>query len=323
MLSVFRLFFRAEGTRPYLVLACMVLASCADAIGFSSLVPAVAQIEGGPTAPTLLSTMTTSILAFAGLPHTLGWLIILFCAAIAVKVVLAFTALNYAGRTFAHVATDIRSRLIGQLMAARWGYYAGQRVGRIANAISNDATRAGQAYFAAARFIALLVQGVVYIALAFFISAKLALAGLVVGGVVAACLSVFVRISRRAGTRQADRTSELVTYVTDALNNIKPLKTMERQAAFQVLFEHKIAALRRSLVKLVVAKNGLVYGEDLVLSITVGTAVYVAAVILEIKLSEMVVMGLIFWQAVSIVSRTQQMCSTLRNTKAATGGSRN
>src|SRR5690606_6647013 len=110
-------------------------------------------------------------------------------------------------------------QLIGQLLAARWSYFTDQRVGRVANVISNDATRAGQAYLVAARFVAYALQGLVYAAVAVVVSWQLALAGLVIGIAISAIMAVLLRISKRAGYRQTDRTSDLVTYVSDALNN--------------------------------------------------------------------------------------------------------
>ena len=72
---------------------------------------------------------------------------------------------------------------------------------------------------------------------------------------IAGLLHVFVGISRRAGLRQTQRTGELVTYLTDALNSIKPLKAMARQDGFARLFDRKIRSLRKALLRQVLSKE--------------------------------------------------------------------
>ena len=86
----------------------------------------------------------------------------------------------------------------------------------------------------------------------------LAVAGLTMGAVMVIILSSLTKVSRKSGYKQTDRTSDLVTYVTDALNNIKPLKTMERQTAFASLFTRKIRFLNKSIRRQVVAAQAIV-----------------------------------------------------------------
>ena len=45
MIKVLKLFFRAEGTRPYLVLACLLLAALSEAVGVGTLLPALVRLD--------------------------------------------------------------------------------------------------------------------------------------------------------------------------------------------------------------------------------------------------------------------------------------
>jgi ATP-binding cassette, subfamily C, bacterial len=107
-----------------------------------------------------------------------------------------------------------------------------------------------------------------------------------------------VRIARRAGYRQTDTTSSLVTYVSDALNNIKPIKAMEREALFMSFFFQKIKALRRALLIRTLAKQGLNNGQQAIQAVAIAIGAYVAAVHMGIPLPELVVLGIIFAQVV-------------------------
>lgn len=307
MKKVLKIFFSARGTRPFLVLGCLILAGFAEGVSLGALLPTISQIGGGAGQDSsALNAYMTAALDFFSISATLPNLILVVSAAMVFKAVLSFIALSYAGVAVARVSTNLRTRLLDQLMAVRWRYFVNQRVGRIANAISGQAGRAGQAYFMAAKFMSFIVQGTAYAIIAFLISPWLAAAGLAVGGVLAVSLSALVRMSRRAGYRQTDRTSELVTYVSDAFNNIKPLKSMHRQAPFSALFRTKIRALRKALKNQVIAKQGLIYGREVLLAILLGISVYVAADLWETPLAELVVLAIVFFQVITIINKMQQ-----------------
>ncbi|MGF7161738.1 ATP-binding cassette subfamily C protein [Rhodoligotrophos appendicifer] len=307
MLNVLKIFFTARGTRPGIILFCLILAGMSEAVSLGALLPTISQIGGGASEHTsALNRFVLETLLSAGITPTLGNLILVVSGALIVKAVLSFAALSYAGMSIAVVPANLRTQLLNQLMEARWSYFVNQRIGRIANAISNDATRAGDAYYVAAKFVSAIAQSSVYIIVSLLISWKLALAGLVVGLILMLSLNVLVQVSRRAGSRQTDRTSELVTYVSDAFANIKPLKSMNRQAPFSALFASKIRSLRRALIKKVFAKNGLTYGEEVLTAIMLGASVYLAADVWEIPLAELVVMGILFYQVISVTGKIQQ-----------------
>ncbi len=304
--KIFRIFFTAEGTQPLFVLLCLLLAGLAEAVSLGALLPTITEIGGGQKDSSALSTYVTAALDTVGIAHTLPNLILIVSGALIAKAVLSFAALSYAGAAVARVSTHLRTKLLDQLMSVRWRYFANQRVGRIANAISGQAARAGQAYFMAAKFMSFVVQAIIYAAISFLISPALAVAGLAVGAFLSLSMSALVRLSRRAGYRQTDRTSELVSYVSDAFNNIKPLKSMNRQAPFSALFETKIRKLRKALKNQVLAKQGLIYGREVLLAVILGLSVYLAADVWDVPLAELVVLGIVFFQMVSITGKMQQ-----------------
>ncbi len=307
MLKVFNIFFRAEGTRPLLVLGCLVLASIFEAVSLSALLPAATQISGGSTDNSSpLNELVTGTLSGLGIAPGLPILIVVVVTAMVIKSVLSFAALTYAGYAEAVVATNLRRRLLKALFSADWGHFSGLQTGMVANAISVNATRAGQAYLKAARFVALTVQGLVYALVAFFVSYKMALAGCVVGLLLVVCLQGLVRLGRRAGFKQTDRTGELVAHVTDALGNIKPIKTMARQSHFLAYSADRIRKLKRALINLAVSREGLYYGQDALSAVAIGLGVYVATTYWQVPLAELVVLGIIFFQSIAIIRKVQQ-----------------
>ena len=307
MRGVLRIFFGADGTRPFVVLTCLVLAGLAEAIGITTLLPAMTQLAGGSTdGSSPLNQQVLQVLDGLGIDPTIEILILLVVTGLTLKAVLSFIGLSYVGFSVANVATGLRTQLLGSLMNARWAYFTENRVGEVANSISVDATRAGRAYLTAAKFVAYMIQASLYAAVAVLMSWQLSVVGLAMGLIMMLTLNFLVRMSKRAGRKQTCRTSALVTYLTDTLNNIKPLKAMARQHTFAALLDKKVISLKKALRRVVIAAQGRLYGGEIIQIITLATAAYVAAVIWKIPLPELIVMGVILFQIVSLIGAMQK-----------------
>ena len=73
---LFWIFFKAEGTRPYLVLLCLLLAGAFEAISLSAMLPTVTKIGGGPSEHSSgLNETVVSAVSAIGLEPTLPVLI--------------------------------------------------------------------------------------------------------------------------------------------------------------------------------------------------------------------------------------------------------
>jgi ATP-binding cassette subfamily C protein len=305
--SVISIFFKAHGTRPRRVLGCMILAGLFGGIGVASLLPLLSLATGeGAAGASPLSGAIAEALGSVGLEPTIGVLLSLIAGGIALKAGLLFLAMTYVGFAVAHVATSLRERLIRHLLDVKWRYFIHQPLGRIANAMSVDATRAGQAYLASARVIAHAVQALAYCLVALLASWKLALLALCVGALIMGLLHFLVRAMRKAGLKQTERTQELVSYLTDALGNIKPLKAMDRQASFALLFDKKVQQLRGALRKQFISRFALESGQEFLAIVFLALGFYAAATYWAVPISELVVVGILFFQITHSLSKVQR-----------------
>ena len=312
------IFFKADGTQPWLVLLCLLMAGAFEAVSLSTMLPAVTEISGGPSEySSSLNNIIADAIRGIGLEATLPTLIVIAIGAMAAKSILSFLALAYAGYSVAVVSTDLRKRLLKALFGANWAYFTGLRGGSIANTFSVNATRAGQAYNLAAQTVALGLQCMVYVVVAFFISYKLALAGCLFGILTTAILSGLIRLGRRAGYKQTDRTDQLVAHLSDALGNIKPIKTMQRQEHFLSYSTRKIRSLKRALINQAISRWGLYYGGDLLSALVIGIGVYLATVYWKVPLPELVVLGIIFFQVTAIISKVQRRYQMMAELESA------
>jgi ATP-binding cassette subfamily C protein len=281
--------------------------SLAGGLSLASLLPLFSlATDASQASDSLVAQTVLQILAVFGQGREIAPLLMVLVAAFAVKNLLTLLGMLYVGNTAAKVQTELRSDLIKRLLSVRWNYLASQPMGRFTNVMSVDAMRAGKAYLAAANFFSNVLQALVYVAIAFFVSLKLSLLALVIGLTIALSLQVFVRISRRAGMRQTNRTRELVTYFTDALNNIKPLKAMARQDGFERLFDKKIRSLRKALRRQVLSKEVRRALEQTLTILCVAVLFYAAVAIWAYEIPEVLVMGVLLLQTLGNIGKVQE-----------------
>lgn len=307
MLRLFRIFSSAKGTNPWLVLSCLILASVAEIMSMSALLPALLAVSGESSSlPPAFKTVIDATLAMTGLPESIAGFTIAVVLMLIVRTILLGAALTYAGFSIANVSTKLREDLLNAMFDTKWRYFVDHRAGRIANTISVDATRAGQAYLESARFVAAMVQGIGYLALAMMASFKFAIAGAIAGTIIVAGMGKLIAVSRRAGRRQTRSTSQLVTLVADALNNIKPIKSMARTVPFIAMFSSNLQTLNKSIKLQVLSSQGLDRGNDILVSVMIGAGFYLAVGVWEVTLASVTVVGIIAFQSISVVRRLQR-----------------
>lgn len=272
----------------------------------ASLLPTISMTLGDTNSQESSSvTQVTEWLAYFGIEATIATLVALVVATVVLKNVMTLTAMTYVGYTVADITTNIRSDLVNALLMVRWGFFTTQPIGRITNALSGEATRAGTAYLAAAHLLVYAMQAIVYTVVAFFISWEAALIALVVGATVATSLGFMIRSARRAGMKQTKHARNFISYLSDTLNNIKPLKAMARQADFARLMSGNIAMLRSALRKQVIAKEALKASNETLAAIVLGIGITLAIVYWGFPAAELAVMGLVLTQLVKTFNKMQ------------------
>lgn len=321
MKQAFRIFLTAEGTRPLALLLCLFAASMAEGVSITALLPAIQAISAGGTEQSGTASAATIIvhraIGFFGIQPSFSNLIIIVVFFFSVKALLSFVALSYAGVAVAHVSTNFRRKVIDGLFSSRWGFYTQLHPGRVANIISGDAAFAGKAFNIAAQFAAFSLQGLFYCAVALLVDWRLALVAIATGFLIASSLDWLVAVSKRAGYKRSDRTSELTRFITDIQNNIKPLKTMDRYDEMVDRMMKSLRRLRNAMVKRDIARQGLAQGSEFLTTVAVGLGAYLAITFAGVTLAELIVLGIVFFQIVDIIGKLQQFLQALAENEGA------
>ena len=307
MRQILTLFFKAKGTRPFVVLVCLLLGGIAEGLGLASLLPVMSIALGSEGAePSASAAIVTDALSSIGFVPSLPVLLSFAIGGIVLKNILNLSAMTYVGYSVAQVATGMRRDLVGNLLHVRWSYFTQQPLGRITNSLSVDATRAGQAYMSAASFLVNVIQSVVYAVVALFVSWKVALIAIAIGAGIALILNFLVQSAKKAGRKQTRHTADFITYLSDTLNNIKPLKAMARQDNFARLIDRNIVQLRRAMRRQVIATQALKNIDEILAAIVLGLGLMYAITYWNVPPAEMAVISILLIQLVNVISKIQK-----------------
>jgi ATP-binding cassette subfamily C protein len=313
-------FVRAYPGRSAAAFAALLAGALAEGVGLSALLPLLTLAVGdGAAAATQDGPGGAVVAALA--PLGLGgrpWaLLLLIVTTIAVKSGLLLLANRQVGYTVARVATDLRLAVIRALLAARWEYYAGQPVGAAANTIATEATRASGAYLHGMAAIALLVQSLIYVAVALLVSWQLALVAFGAGLVFSSLMSRLVRASRRAGVRQTALLRSLLSRLADLLQAVKPLKAMAREETGGALLEEEAVRLDRALRREVFSKEALRALQDSAFMLLTVVGLYMALAWWRLPLPTMTVLAILLARILGQLGKVQREYQVMATCESA------
>ncbi len=301
-------FLRAYPRRTVLLLLCLVAGGLAEGIGLSGLLPFLGRAASGDAAenPTAIEQRMNDLVRALGFEPSMGAFLVVIVAGIALKAVLTLVANRQAGYCVAQVATDLRLELLRALLASRWQYYVGQRIGTFANAFATEAQRAAEAYLRATTILSLLIQAVVYFTVALLVSWQAAVLAVGAGMVMAVLLHQLVRMSKRAGRKQTVLMKDIVARLTDALQSIKPLKAMGREKLVAPLLDHDIHRLDRVLRHKVLSRTAFKSLQDPTIFIFLAVGVYAAVRVGNVALPSVIMLALLAERIISSTGKMQR-----------------
>lgn len=308
MLKSVKFFFEAKVANPYVVVACLLLASVFETIGLGTLLPIIAiAAEGNSTGSGKVGAYVAGLLTQLGLPMTLGPLVLMVVVFMLLKAVLTYAAMSYTVKAASRVSTTLRRRLLGAIFNARWGFFSDQKAGSLSNILGVDASRAGEAYIVSANLIAAAIQAAAYAAIALFINWRLAILAMVTGVLLSLFLRRHIKKSRKVGYKETDKTTYLLGEVVDALTSIKPLKSMHRYAPILASIDQVFGKLRRSFVVREQSKVMLAQSGSGIVAVLAAAGIYFASSVLKVPFPELLVSAIIYNQFMAVVTRLQRM----------------
>ncbi len=289
----------------------MLFAGIAEGFGMSMLLPLLSLSTGtghGAThkSGSTLAKTITHLFTSINLKPTIGILLCIFVASIVVKVILVLLANKRVGYMVADVATDLRLNLLRAVFNSSWGYYVHQPTGSITNSFATEATRSADAYLFGMRAVAMLLNASVYTVVALMVAWKATILAIFIGSGILYILRFMVRQAKRAGRDQTIVLKSLLSFLTDILLSIKPLKAMDRENTAGRILEKKTMELRDALQRQVFSKEALRALQEPLSTIFFAIGLYVALVLLDLPLPNVLVMVYMLAKILKALQRAQR-----------------
>jgi len=304
--DLLKIFFAAPGARPVAVTAAMAISSLSDLLGMGALLPLASQLASDQGA----ANSSLGRFVVAGF-HTLGLepsflnLLLVVGAALILKSLIALLAIRFVAISVANVAYGIRTRLMQSTLDAKWAYFVDHAPGQMATMVSAQAQMAGDTYLTVSQLVVTVIMGIGLMVTAFLVSGKLVIFCLLAVLILAVPLQVILRRAQAASQKQFSTSVNLSSGIQDVISNMKALKSMGKQERFVESFMASISDMRTSVVSMLVSKYSIYHGQDILAAIMIVAGIYIGIEVLHTPLSQFLVVGVIFYQMVDVVKRTQ------------------
>ncbi|NRA98074.1 MAG: ABC transporter ATP-binding protein, partial [Planctomycetes bacterium] len=316
-MKVLGYFIRAYPGQSGVVILCMLLAGLLGGLGWSVLLPVLGVATGAGAEPDGFEAHVLSFLDRLGVPRELGPLVAVMVLVFVLKAVILLVANGRVGYTVAHVATDLRLRLVRALLAARWNYYAKLPVGVATNAIATEAQRASNSFHQTALVVTHIVEATVTAGVAFAISLWATLAAAAAGLLSVVALQVFVRLASRAGHRQTRFMRSLLRRMTDVLQAVKLLKATGRESLVGPMLEADALRLRKALRKQVLSREAMRTLQEPMVILFCGLGLLLAIQVLQMDAAAAFLMMVLAARMMTTLNRAQRKYQSARIEESA------
>lgn len=247
MRDVFRIFFSTGWRQQVIILIVLLTSGVVEIVGIATLWPIVGLVGGeGMANDHLIDDYVRWGLEAVGLPLTIEVLLGVILGAAILSFLFGTAGSVFVGRSVANFGTSIRLQVIDALVHAKWSYFVAQPVARFTAAINSDAERASVAFKSAGMCLVGLVQGVVLMVMAIFVSWPFFLGAIGITVVLWLAVGRYMKMAKKAGRGKSKHNLALLHSVIDALTNVKALKSMNRHRFIGHTFAVHVDRLRRA-----------------------------------------------------------------------------
>ncbi len=308
ILLFIRRLLKEQPLRFVLVVASLSLAGILEGFGVAALVPLLELIASGKkvaVSPGTIGEIVAKIIALFNLSFNIVTVLtfILILVIAEQLVVLASQKLSL-GSIFSFEA-NLRKKLYQNIFDAEWPFFFKEKAGRLVNALTVEASRAGNAYHYLILTLNIMSVIIVYLALALFISWQMALAVITVGLIVIFFLKKRVSVGTRFGQSITDTNTKLQIEASEHISGAKLVKGSASEPQTINRFQAHINFLAHEQYKSYMNQALIRVFYDSFSAVIILLGIYLAVTQLKISLAQLVVFLFIFYRLSPRLSNVQ------------------
>lgn len=293
--------------RRVAMVACLFAYSVVDLLGVGMLVPLLGfAVPGGHHGK--FQEILGPLFSFVGLKPDISGVLILYAVLIALKTVFSIMLMYVSGSMVADLTQSMRERLSEGLMRARWPWLLRQSVNQLTHVAGRQAGTVGEMFHNSANLIAMCLQVLAYVILAFVFSWQAALLALALGGFVFIWFGSIVRMRTKAAKSYSDASAGLSARFFDMLTNVRSIRGMGRTPHLLSLMRSHSVGMKSSFRSKLVMSD--MSGEILEPFTAIAIAVwfYMALVWWQLPMHHLFVIGLLLIRSSTLLFSIYRLC---------------
>lgn len=285
----------------------LIVGNLFEGVSLVALFPLLGELSGDNTvAASGISRAVQSSLAVFGLDFTLRNLLFVIVMGLGLKGLLAWEARRRVGWAVARVATDLRLRLMHNLLRTQWPYFARKPAGDLANAVSGEVNAAASSFYGLLNLMSRGTHALVYGIVIALISWQAALFAVFAGMLVLMVLGRLIGKIRDIGEEQADVARSFVSKLLDTVRSLKPVRAMAAEEPFENHLAGEAELIQGAMNRQISAAEGLSSAQEPLLALVIAVGIGLATQFVEYNFATLAILGFLFWRVVTQVNRLQR-----------------
>ncbi len=235
MRHLWGLYRKAFGPYTWQIVLIVVLAfvsSIVEGIGISAIIPIFSFVGGSAGAASdTISQIIQGLFAFLHLTYTFRMLLIFIGVLFVLRIFFIFGIQYVTGNIIYNYERDLRSRLFGGTLEARWSFLSQQKVGNLEQLLTTNTSNASQFFGNVSTSALIATKVLIYLVIAINISSWIALLSLLAGFIMFFVLRPLFHISRVVSVEAEQTNRALAHFVGEHVIGMKAIKVMALERA--------------------------------------------------------------------------------------------
>lgn len=297
----------------------MIIAGLIDGFGMTLIIPLFelikstgAELNVSNTSGTIMKYIL-EILRVLHIPNEANSILLFIFIVFCLKAILLIFERSISGVILHRFQRLLREKVFSQVIKAKWGFFINQSTGYIANVLSNEARRAGDAFYYLNTFLVHSISILIYIVLSLAVSIKLTIFAGITGLVLMYALKGFVKRAQVYGEKTSTLNSHLHIHTLETLGGVKYIKSTSTEIFFIDLFNKINKKLAVTGYKLSIIFAILKNSYEPVMVGVLCLIFYLSFSSFNVETSNLVLLGALFYRIYSKLSETQYSYQNLRS----------
>ena len=303
-MELLKYFYRAYPSRTILVCIAITVSGAFAGIGISALLPLFEKILATEKSE---PGFFDKLFQYLEIEPSIESLMIFVVACIALKSIILTGANIFAGFTVAKIVKDLRIKLLSSMSSAEWRFFINNASGKLASSLMEEANRAGNGYITILNILSTVVQIIVYLTIAFFVSWHIVVLAVLTSIALLLLLNRFIRINKRLGEKVTTYSRSIIAQLTDSTRSIKSLKAMARESHSNALLDSYTKKLKKVNKKLTVSSSLLSMFQEIILTVAVVAGIYFTLQSFSTSIESIMLLTILYIRSMKLFGKAQKL----------------